>query len=129
MLAPVKKRSHGRLVAGATAAVLAAAVGGCGSEESAVDAPNDSGAGVTFPLEALNDSELEGATVVVTPLGSDRARIEVDGIVEGSPYGGGPHRVELLRGAVATTQGIAPPILAQSRMKRAAGRSSSAWRG
>ena len=30
--------------------VLTAAVTGCGSEETAVDAPNDSGAGVTFPL-------------------------------------------------------------------------------
>ena len=82
----------------ATVALLAAAVSGCGSEESAVDAPSDSGAGVTFPLEALNDSDLEGATVVVTPLGAGRVRIQVDGIVEGSPYGGGPHRVELLRG-------------------------------
>ena len=92
-------RHQRRLMAGVAAAALAAAVGGCGSEESAVDAPNDAGAGVTFPLEALNDSELEGAVAVVTPLGSDRARIAVDGIVEGSPYGGGPHRVELLRGS------------------------------
>ena len=79
--------------------VLTAAVTGCGSEETAVDAPNDPGAGVTFPLEVLNDSDLEGALVVVTPLGSKRTRIHVDGIVKGSPYGGGPHRVELLRGS------------------------------
>jgi hypothetical protein len=79
-------------------ALFAAAISGCGSEESAVDAPNDSGAGATFPLEALNESDLEGATALITPLGSNRARIEVDGIVEGSPYGGGPHRIELLRG-------------------------------
>ena len=96
---PAKMRSQSRLLAGVVAVVLAAAVAGCGSEESAVDAPNDAGAGVTFPLEPLNDSELEGAVAVVTPLGSDRARIEVDGIVEGSPFGGGPHRVELLRGS------------------------------
>ena len=64
-----------------------------------MDAPSDAGAGVTFPLDPFNDSELEGAVVVVTPLGADRARIEVDGIVRGSPYGGGPHRVELLRGS------------------------------
>ena len=63
-----------------------------------MDAPSDPGAGVTFPLEALNDSGLEGVTVVATPLGSERTRIEVDGIVEGSSYGGGPHRIELLRG-------------------------------
>jgi hypothetical protein len=81
-----------------TIAVLTMAVSGCGSEESAVDAPNDPGAGVTFPLEVLNDSDLDGAVVVITPLDSKRTRIEVDGIVKGSPYGGGPHRVELLRG-------------------------------
>lgn len=92
------RRRHGGLALITVLALLTANVSGCGSEESAVDAPNDSGAGVTFPLEVLNDSDLEGAVVVVTPLGSERARIEVDGIVKGSPYGGGPHRVELLRG-------------------------------
>jgi hypothetical protein len=86
------------VVAVVVVALFTAVASGCGSEEAAVDAPNDSGAGVTFPLEALNESDLEGATVVVTPLGSDRARIEVEGIVKGSPYGGGPHRIELLRG-------------------------------
>jgi hypothetical protein len=98
MLGPVeRRRRHGGLAV-VTLALLTAAVG-CGSEEAAVDAPNDSGAGVTFPLEVVNDSDLEGAVVVITPLGSKRTRIEVDGIVEGSPYGGGPHRIELLRGS------------------------------
>jgi hypothetical protein len=98
MRGTVKRGKRSGIASFATVGVLAAAVSGCGSEDSAVDAPSDPGAGVTFPLEALNESDLEGATVVVTPLGSGRARIQVDGIVEGSPYGGGPHRVELLRG-------------------------------
>jgi len=93
-----KRRLRDRSAGLACVALFAAATSACGSEESAVDAPNNSGAGVTFPLEALNESDLEGATAVVTPLGSNRARIEVDGIVEGSPYGGGPHRIELLEG-------------------------------
>jgi hypothetical protein len=82
-------------------AVAATAFSGCGSEDSASDAPSDPGAGVTFPLEPVNDSDLDGAAVVATPLASDRTRIEVEGITEASPYGGGPHRIELLRGACA----------------------------
>ena len=121
MLVPVERRRRRGGMAVMAALVLTAAVTGCGSEETAVDAPNDSGAGVTFPLEVVNDSDLEGAVVVITPLGSKRTRIEVDGIVEGSPYGGGPHRVELLR-AVAISPPSAPPILGASRMRRAAGR-------
>ena len=93
-----KRRLRDRAVVLVCVALCTSAVSGCGSEQSAVDAPNDSGAGVTFPLEALNESDLDGAIAVVTPLGSSRTRIEVDGIVEGSPYGGGPHRIELLEG-------------------------------
>ena len=97
MLSTVPGAYRGMLAVGA---VLAAMVGGgCGSEDSASDAPGDPGAGVTFPLAALNDSDLDGATVVLTPLGSKRVRIEVEGITQASPYGGGPHRIELLRGA------------------------------
>ena len=97
MTGPTKRRLRDRSVVLFCVGLFTAAISGCGSEQSAVDAPNDPGAGVTFPLEALNESDLEGATAVVTPLGSNRARIEVDGIVEGSPYGGGPHRIELLQ--------------------------------
>jgi hypothetical protein len=86
------------LMVGAFVAALAAS--GCDSEEhAAIDPPTDSGAGVTFPLEAQNDSDLKGASAVVTPLASGRVRIEVEGIAEASPYGGGPHRIELVRGA------------------------------
>ena len=60
--------------------------------------PGDPGAGVSISLEAYNESELNGATALLTPLGSERTRIEVDGIVEASGFGGGPHRAELIRG-------------------------------
>ena len=73
-------------------------VAACGSSETATDPADDSGAGVSFPLEAYNDSKLEGATALLTAQGSEQTLIEVDGIVEGSPFGGGPHRVELTRG-------------------------------
>ena len=61
MLGTVERRSRrGGSVASIAAALVAALVGGCGSEESAVDAPSDPGAGVTFPLEVSTDSGLEG---------------------------------------------------------------------
>ncbi len=69
---------------------------GCGSSESATDPAEDEGAGVSFPLRAQNDSELNGASAVLTPLGSERTRIEVEGITRASPFGGGPHRIELI---------------------------------
>ena len=96
MLSTVEGTARWLIAVGA--AVGATVLTGCGSEGSATDAPNDPGAGVTFPLAALNDSDLEGATVVVTPLGAKRVRIEVEGITKASPYGGGPHRIELVRG-------------------------------
>lgn len=70
---------------------------GCGSD-TATNPPGDPGAGVSISLEAYNESELNGATALLTPLGSERTRIEVDGIVEASGFGGGPHRAELIRG-------------------------------
>jgi hypothetical protein len=97
MLGAVPGAYRGTLAAGAVLAALVFC--GCASDDSASDAPTDPGAGVTFPLAALNDSDLDGATVVLTPLGSKRVRIEVDGITRASPYGGGPHRIELVRGA------------------------------
>ena len=97
MLCAAPSTYRGMLAVGAV--VAASFLSGCASEDSASDAPSDPGAGVTFPLAALNDSDLNGATVVMTPLGSERVRIEVEGITEASPYGGGPHRIELVRGA------------------------------
>lgn len=93
---PSRRIATSLVVGGFIAAMV---FSGCGSEDAATDSPTDSGAGVTFPLEAVNDSDLDGARVVMTPLGSERVRIEVEGITEASPYGGGPHRIELLRGA------------------------------
>lgn len=96
MLCTGRGTFRGMVTVGAVMGAMALA--GCGSEDPASDAPSDPGAGVTFPMEALNDSDLDGATVVVTPLGAERARIEIEGITEASPYGGGPHRIALLRG-------------------------------
>lgn len=78
-------------------AASAVLLSGCGSD-SATNPPEDPGAGVSIPLEAYNESGLDGAKALLTPLGAKRTRIQVDGIVEASGFGGGPHRAELIRG-------------------------------
>lgn len=70
----------------------------CGSSDEATDPADDAGAGVSFPLDAMNDSSLDGAVVLVTPEGSHRTHFEIDGIVKSSPFGGGPHEAALARG-------------------------------
>ena len=90
------KRARQRLWLGGITAI-GALLSGCGSD-SATNPPEDPGAGVSISLEAYNESQLGGATALLTPLGSDRTRIEVDGIVEASGFGGGPHRAKLIRG-------------------------------
>jgi hypothetical protein len=70
----------------------------CGSSGEATDPAEDAGAGVSFPLDSMNDSELNGATVLLTPDGSERTRFEIDGIVKSSPFGGGPHEAAVARG-------------------------------
>jgi hypothetical protein len=76
-------------------------VTGCGGgKEAASDdvVPGDNGPGVSFELEATNGSQLTGARAILTPLDARRTRITVDGISRGSPAGGGPHRIRLIRG-------------------------------
>lgn len=81
---------------GAVAALLLLTA--CSSSDTATDPADDPGAGVSFPLEESNDSRLDGATVLLTPEGSERTRFEIDGIIKSSPFGGGPHEAALAHG-------------------------------
>jgi hypothetical protein len=91
--------AQGRLCVVSVAAVAAVSLlTACGSSDEATNPADDAGAGVSFPLDAMNDSELDGAIVLVTPEGSKRTRFELDGIVKSSPFGGGPHEAALARG-------------------------------
>jgi type IV pilus biogenesis protein CpaD/CtpE len=89
-----------RIGAVLAALALTGALGGCGGDDGAEEVvPGDVGPGVAFSLDAENDSQLTGARAILTPLGTDRTRIQVDGIDRGSPAGGGPHRIQLIRGS------------------------------
>lgn len=72
---------------------------GGGGESAEEVVPGHVGPGVAFSLKAENDSQLQGARAILTPLGTSRTRIQVDGIDRGSPAGGGPHRIALIRGS------------------------------
>ena len=83
-----------------TVATVATLVSSCSGEDTAkvVDTTGASSPGVSFSLEDSQDAGLVGARAILVPLDANRTRIEIDGIAEGAPSGGGPRRGELVTG-------------------------------